>query len=410
MKRKALISATVLAAALALTSCSSKDVQADSKADVQVEVQGDSKTDEKADVQADAQAGPEAQTADAQADPEVQTAQEASVEAAPDIDYPTLPLPEFHYYGPEDWADYGDVISQYLISRHLGDEHAAGDLATCTPIILKVDESDPKDVKVWGDYQLNSYLLMKTSLLNESGGSYPAVVHLDTTDTPVVTGVDYVEDGSSFDPSFDRLFGEAGLKEAYQKENEKRVEHIIDALSYYINHNGLYITQMQDYGWPPYPIPNAPETRDEDQIIDYTGNSGYRTKYDMRQICALEMSDMEMFSSVGSDEWNNFIIEIRRIDGKDIDGAIKEIRSYLYDPEVELKREDNVSFVGKEGCTRLSNEPPYKDGDKVYTIYIVPREGDLFVTEISSDYSTDEQKQMLTDDIISAFLGSMEVY
>lgn len=398
MKRKTLLSIIAVTAALSVSACSSVNVQVNPGTHPVEETETSDET-----------------TADNDAEVPEETVEETvapdDTDDSSDIDYPTLPLPEYHYYGPEDWADYGDIIGQYLIKEHMGDEDTSADLAICTPIILKVDDSDPKDVKVWGDYLLDSYYLMKTSLLNRAGGNYPAVAHLDTTaETPVVTGVDYVEDGSSFDPSFDRLFGKAGLKEAYQKENDKRVDHIIDALSYYINHNGLYITQVQDYGWPPYPIPNAPETRDEDEIIDYVGNFGYRTKYDMRQICSLEMNDMEMFSDVSSDEWNDFIIEIRSIEGNDIDAAIKQISSNLYDPDVELKREDNVPFVGKEGCTRLSNDGPFKDGDKVYVIYIVPRDGDLFVVETSSDYCTDDEKQMYTDDIISAFLGSLEVY
>lgn len=397
MKRKTLLSILAVAVAISVSACSAVNVQ------------------ENPNTQPVEEAAQKVQNETADEVPveiaeETAASDDTDADDSSDIDYPTLPLPEYHYYGPEDWADYGDIIGQYLIKEHMGDEDTAADLAICTPIILKVDDSDPKDVKVWGDFQLDSYYLMKTSLLNKAGGSYPAVAHLDTSATPAVTGVDYVEDGSSFDPSFDRLFGKAGLKEAYQKENDKRVEHIVDALSYYINHNELYITQVQDYGWPPYPIPNAPETRDVDEIIDYTGNFGYRTKYDMRQICSLEMDDMEMFSNVSSDKWNDFIIEIRSIEGKDIDSAIKEIRSYLYDPNIELKREDNVPFAEKEGCTRLSNEGPFQDGDKVYVIYIVPRDGDLFVIETTSDYCADEEKQMYTDDIISAFFGSLEVY
>lgn len=397
MKRKTFLPILAVAVAISISACSAVNIQVNPNTQPKEEAAQEEKN-ETAD-------GVPEETTEETAAPDDTEADDSS-----SINYPTLPLPEYHYYGPEDWADYGDIIGQYLIKEHMGDEDTAADLAICTPIILKVDDSDPKDVKVWGDFQLDSYYLMKTSLINKAGGSYPAVAHLDTSATPVVTGVDYVEDGSSFDPSFDRLFGKEGLKEAYQKESDKRVEYTVGALSYYINHNGLYITQVQEYGWAPYPIPNAPKTRDEDEIIDHTGNLGYRTKYDMRQICSLEMDDVDMFSNVSSDKLNDFLIEIRRIEGKDIDSAIKEIRSGLYDSDVELKREDNVLFAEKEGCTRLSNEGPFKDGDKVYVIYIVPRDSDFFVVATSSDYCTDDEKQMYTDDIISAFLGSLEVY
>ncbi len=341
-------------------------------------------------------------------EPEYEEATVDNVEEQADDEtaYPTLPLPAYHYYGPEDWAEYADAVCQFQIENT--DGSGESDLATCTPIVVKVDDSDPSDVKLWGEFWVDRFRLVNTSLCALSGGSYPGVAHLDTTNGgPIVTGMDYLEDGSDFQPSLDRLFGKEGLADAYLKACDERNEYRVQALSYYLNHNGLYITQYQDYGWPPVPIPNAPPTDEADEQVHFAGSFDYTAEFDMRQVCALGSDDVDMFSNVNSDDWNEFLIEIYTEKGSDIDAAITNLSSNLFDDSVDLTRTDNVTFGGVAGCTSLVSEGPYEDGAKVYVNYLVPREGDLLVVKISSDYSKDEEKQMATDGIIEAFLGNI---
>jgi hypothetical protein len=92
-----------------------------------------------------------------------------------------------------------------------------------------------------------------------------------------------------------------------------------------------------------------------------------------------------------------------------IENAISNLRSNLFDETVELTRQDDVTFLGRSGCTLLMSEGPYKDGDMVYVNYFVPKNDRYFVVKISSTYSADEAKQMATDEIIEAFLGNMEL-
>ena len=367
-------------------------------------------------INSDAVAADVAQSADVAADDADLSETEAAEEDAAgeaedtlsDIEYPTFPLPDYHYYGTEDWADQADYVCQYIIDEVFADTEA--DLKVCVPIVLKVDDSDKKDVKMWGEYEAYTYQLMNTSLFLRSGGSYGGVAHLDMTgDTPVVTGMDYLEDGSGYDPSVDKLFGTEGLKEAYIDACDNSQMYETQALSDYVNHNGIYITQYQHYGWPPVSIINAPPTRDEDQQIYYVSNLAYTAQYDMRQMCSDETGSADMFSNIDSDEWNDFLIEVYKEEGTDIDAAIQNIRSNLYDESADLNRTDDTSFLGHTGCTSLVSVSPYKEGDHVYVNYIVPRDDGLFVVKISSIYSEDEAKQMATDAIIEAFLGSMEL-
>lgn len=339
-----------------------------------------------------------------------ETEEEEEEMMAAEIEYPTFPLPEYHYFGPEDWADYGDAISQFLIENNLGEQEA--DLSTCTPVVLKVDESDPSDVKVWGEFRLDQFLLQKTSLLSTAGGSHGGLAHLDTTGgSPVVTGIDFVEDGSDNGPSIDRIFGAEGLKEAYGEALEDIDESRALALSYYINQNGIYITQFQDFGWAPIPIPNAPETREEDQIVDHVSNFAYTAQYDMRQLCCDELEGWDIFSTVRSDEWNDALIEITIESGTDPEPIISQIEKEQsdYPSWKEPERSDDAVFAGTEGCILLTTPAPYEDGQKVFTTYLVPRDGDFLVVKITSDFSSDDEKQMATDGIIEGFLGTIEL-
>lgn len=340
-----------------------------------------------------------------------EAAEESSPEAkrasGEENDLPTLPLPEYHYYGPEDWADNADSVCHFLIENSFGDE--AADLNVCVPIVLKMDDSDPKDVKLWGEYMVYKYRLMKSSLIEEAGGSFGGVAHLDTTGgSPLVKDFDFLEDGAGYDASVDKLFGKEGLKDAYLKACDERDKYLAEALANYINRNGLYITQYQSNGWAPVPVLNAPPTRDEDQIVDHVSNLSYTAQYDMRQMSFFEIDDSDTFCSVDSEDWNNFMIEISKKDGSDMDSVIKEVRS-VSDENEELERTEDVTFKDIEGCTVLMTKGPYDDGDKVYVSYFVPGNDSILVIEITSDYSSDEKKQMATDSIIENFLGNMEL-
>ena len=176
----------------------------------------------------------------------------------------------------------------------------------------------------------------------------------------------------------------------------------------YINTNGLYITQYQEYGWAPVPVLNAPPTKDEDQIVDYEGSYDYTAKYDMREICSYETGESDMFCNVDSKEWNEFLIVIYKAESNDLDSAIKELRAGLADENAELERKDDITFMDIEGCTLLMSNGPYKEGDSVYVNYFVPRGDDLLVLKISSTYSEDEKIQVATDDIIEDFIDGIK--
>ncbi|MBQ7506843.1 MAG: hypothetical protein IJT05_05885 [Lachnospiraceae bacterium] len=337
------------------------------------------------------------------------TEEEEAAEA--EIEYPTLPLPAYHYTGPEDWAEYGDAVSQFLLENTFGDEGA--DIGICTPIILKVDDSDPADVKAWGEYWVDQFYLVKTTLSSASGGSFGGIAHFDTTGgSPMLTLMETLDDGESYEESFNKLFVSEGLEEAYTEATSDRDMYRALAISYYVNDNALYITQFQDYGWPPVPIPNAPPTREEDQIIDHVSNLAYTTKFDMRQLCLMEDEEEgDYFDSINDEAWNELMVRIYSWDDTDLDALIEtlDVNTAEFEDWPGFKIEKDVTFAGKDGCVSMSMPGPFTDGQRIEGFYLIPRDSDILVVDIGEEYTDDEEKQMATDSIVEALLGNMEV-
>ena len=329
-----------------------------------------------------------------------------------EIDYPTLPLPAYHYEGPEEWAEYGDAVTQFLLENTNGEE-AMGDITTCTPIVLDVDDSDPSDVKVWGEFWVDEFILHKTTLINVSGGSYGGVAHFDTTGgSPLLTSLETLDEGSDYDTSVDEIFGSVDLSDEYFEVIDDRDPYRAEALANYINANGIYITQFQDHGHAPIPIPNAPLTRDEDQLLDYVSNLGYTTQFDIRNLSVSEFDDSgDYYNSVVSDDWSEIMVHVYSCTDKDLETLIDELNTNTaeFDDWHEYQITEDVNFAGTDGCVSMIAPGPFEDGALVSVIYLIPRDGDILVVDAQSDYSDDEAKQMTTDSIVEGLLGHMEV-
>ena len=103
---------------------------------------------------------------------------------------------------------YFSAIDRYM-SEVFGKQYAEGEY--CVPIhnIVAVDESNAADILVWGDYWVFNYNQVGDTLKCVSGGSHPGLMHLQQTDKGFeVTAFDQVEDGSSFLPTAQKIFGD----------------------------------------------------------------------------------------------------------------------------------------------------------------------------------------------------------
>lgn len=119
--------------------------------------------------------------------------------------------------------------------------------------IVHVDNTNPDEVLVYGDFWVNNYNIEGDTLMCVSGGDFPGVMHLSRSgDGYSVSSFDMVSDGAEFDPSAKQLFGEnydAFMKAYGDEESRKELRTI--TVSDYVNINGLAVAQYQDYGWEP---------------------------------------------------------------------------------------------------------------------------------------------------------------
>ena len=192
-------------------------------------------------------------------------------------------LPAYRYAGDE---PYLAEICDWLIETEAG-YYSTGDVAIPSPAIVHADDSNPQDILVWGIFELNWYKLLNTTLFSVSGGSRPGLLHLQQTDDGyAIVEFDGVGDGTDYAKDIDRIFGmRPGLKQKLEAAVETREANQLQFVSDYVNANQLNITQMQDYGWPPVALINAPETTEADQIIHLVSPLGYSIDYDLREFC-----------------------------------------------------------------------------------------------------------------------------
>ena len=129
-------------------------------------------------------------------------------------------------------------------------------LALCTQPIVNVDDSDPNNVVVYGDFWINNYNIDGDTLSCVSGGDYPGVMHVSKDGGAyTVSSFDMVADGSGFEASAKELFGDN--YDAFMKvysDDVTRAEQRTATVSDYVSLNGLEVTQYQDYGWDPVQI------------------------------------------------------------------------------------------------------------------------------------------------------------
>lgn len=155
-------------------------------------------------------------------------------------------LPAYEYPGPEEFY--------YMLYKYITDEYAddypKAQVGIPNVIIAAMDESDPEDIRVYGDFWYLNYDLNGDVLENVAGGSYPGCIHLKMTENGYeVTGMDVTEDGSGFDESAKKIFGDHYddfMK--IQSDQDEREKVRAQIIANYVAANNLNITAYKDYG------------------------------------------------------------------------------------------------------------------------------------------------------------------
>ena len=144
-----------------------------------------------------------------------------------------------------------EVVDNYL-AEEFGKQYSQADVCIPFSTVVATDENDEQDIKVWGDFWVFNYSIAGDTLKTASGGSHPGLIHLKETASGYdVTSFDQVGDGSRFDPTARKIFGEH--YEAFRKINsngEEREKLRAKGIAEYVNKHGIKATMYQDYGWP----------------------------------------------------------------------------------------------------------------------------------------------------------------
>ena len=195
---------------------------------------------------------PAAEAAETEAEPaEAAAAEEPAAEEVVEevVEEAPVEIVDFEYTGED---PYFAPIWNYL-KENVGVYYGEADLSLPAFDIFREDDSDPEDIKVWGQFWLFNYNLRGTTLMTQSGGAYPGLMHLKAAgDSFEVTAFDQVEDGTNYGISAQKIFGvDNELLEAFRHSSDNFNDCLLNSILMYSENSGIEIKAFQDFGWDP---------------------------------------------------------------------------------------------------------------------------------------------------------------
>lgn len=287
-------------------------------------------------------------------------------------------LPAFVYQGDDPCTG---AVCDYILKTY-GSLYEACDVSIPSPLILEKDDSDPQDVKLWGIYTLDNYSLVNTTLMTESGGDMPGLLHLKAVDGVwEVTSEDMVGDGEAYEQDVNRIFGmRDGLADRFWNLDDgaataNRLQYVSD----YVKWNGLNITQMQDFGWKPVALIGAPETAEADEIVRFTSGLGYSVAYDMRLFACLQYDELaENFCGV--DALEGIEMDVERKNDQTAEAVVKWLEEDMKQPVEE------EAAIGADGIAATCVRDGAAGKGVTSRNYVVPVDGGFLVLALSNTY------------------------
>ena len=193
-------------------------------------------------------------------------------------------LPEYVYTGEN---PYIQPIWEYM-KENMGKDYDAADVMLPEFILLREDDTDPEDIKVWGRFWIENYSLVGTTLMTRSGGEYPGVAHLKKTDDGFeVTSMDIVEDGSNYSASVEEIFGvDDELKAGFMESSADLDDVRVGVMNEYTKNTGIEIEAVEDYGWDPKQV-----VFDKEFFVEYPDLSGEWEAEDGSAVMTVELPE-----------------------------------------------------------------------------------------------------------------------
>ena len=216
---------------------------------------------------------------DAEVETEALTSLEA--EALTETERDKFSLPVYQYNGGSTMLA---AICTYM--EDLGKIYLEGDVMVPAPLIFAVDDQDPEDMKVYGNFWIFWYNLDGDTLKNVSGGEHPGVFHMKRDgDAYEITSFEQAGDGEEYAEDIRRFCAQADvpgvedLEDLYFETNVETfrpLDYVRSTfLEQYVSDNNLPIYAYQDYGWDPVELHDVKLTFVDDALYRDTGEMSF---------------------------------------------------------------------------------------------------------------------------------------
>ena len=157
---------------------------------------------------------------------------------------------KFEYDGSD---KYLKVVTAEMVK--VGDEMFSdqGAVEIPSPLVVKVDDSDKNDIKVYGDFIIYGYVMNGTIFDMKNGGSFPGCYHLKEENGEVsFVNSEIAEDGSNNYDSLVKICGndENLAKEIFAAKDKDQDKTRVEYAKMYAKKNNYRLSGIKDYGWP----------------------------------------------------------------------------------------------------------------------------------------------------------------
>lgn len=159
------------------------------------------------------------------------------------------------------------AIDNYLTDS-IGKRYGSGEVCIPVGIVIAEEASDTTDIRVWGSWEVYNYNVSGDTLVCVSGGHHPGLMHVakSADGTYRVTAFDAVGDGSSYEPTARKIFGDKYKQfAAIYADNVQRDEVRRVTTADYVKQHNLSVTMIKDYGWDPIALFDSTTTNAQQQ-------------------------------------------------------------------------------------------------------------------------------------------------
>ena len=157
---------------------------------------------------------------------------------------------KFEYVGSD---KYLKAVTDEMVK--VGDEYFGnqGAVEIPSPLVVKVDDSDKNDIKLFGDFEIYGYIMNGTIFDMKNGGSFPGCYHLKEENGEVsFVKSEIAEDGANnYSSLVEICVGDENLaKEIFDAKDKDQEKTRVEYAKMYAKKNNYRLSGIKDYGWP----------------------------------------------------------------------------------------------------------------------------------------------------------------